>query len=62
MKNIQRHKRREDMADMTVSKILEEVIDSMCDKYCKYPEQYKDDNEDDLYAKHCDKCPLNKLI
>lgn len=47
---------------MTVSKILEEVINSMCDEYCKYPEQYKDDNEDDLYTKRCDKYPLNKLI
>jgi hypothetical protein len=50
------------MEDVTVSKILSEVVESICDEYCKYPEQYKGDNEDDLYSEHCDKCPLNKLI
>lgn len=45
---------------VTVSSILEEVINDMCDKYCKYPEQFTGDEEDELY-KICDSCPLNKL-
>lgn len=50
------------MEKETVHNILVEVIDEMCDKYCKFPEQYRGDDEDELYEKHCDGCPLNRLI
>lgn len=43
----------------TIYKIMEEVVTEMCDKYCKYPESVKE--EDELYE-ICEKCPLNKLI
>ena len=42
--------------------ILEEVINEMCNKHCKFPDMYTEENEDDLYKEHCDNCPLNKLI
>lgn len=43
----------------TVTGILHEVIQKMCDEYCKYPEQYKGEDEDKLYEEKCDNCPLN---
>lgn len=43
----------------TISDILEEVKEQMCDKYCKYSEQAKD--EEELWNEICDKCPLNRL-
>ena len=46
----------------SVHNILEEVIEEMCEKHCKFPEMYTGENEDELYEKHCDGCPLNKLI
>ena len=45
----------------TVSAILEEVIQSMCDNHCKFPDMYSEADEDKLYEEHCDKCPLNLL-
>lgn len=50
------------MADATVSKIIEDVVESICDNYCKYPEQYAEADEEKMYEERCDKCPLNKLI
>lgn len=53
--------------ETTVGKILEEVIDTVCNCYCKFPEEYarKYENETDaeefLYKEKCDKCILNKL-
>ena len=49
------------MEEKTVSKIMEEVIEEICDKYCKFPTIYEGKDEDELYDKHCDKCPLNRL-
>lgn len=37
---------------------MEEIMESICDNYCKYPEQCFD--EDDLVDK-CIECPLNNL-
>lgn len=45
----------------TVTDILHEVIQKMCDEYCKYPEQYTGEDEDKLYEEKCDNCPLNLL-
>ena len=45
----------------TVVNIIHEVIESICNEYCKFPEQYTEDNEENLYSEHCEKCPLNKL-
>ena len=45
----------------TLYNILNSVIEEMCDKYCKYPESY-DEDDDKLYEERCDNCPLNRLI
>lgn len=48
-----------------VSEILDHMAGEICDKYCKWPEQYKDDTgeelETKLYDEHCEKCPLNMI-
>ena len=45
----------------TVSDILEEVKQEICDDYCKYPIQV--DSKEDLFADDspCMTCPLSKL-
>lgn len=45
----------------TITDILEEVKQEMCDGYCKYPTQV--DNREDLFADDspCMECPLTKL-
>ena len=42
----------------TIPEIVEEVKIAMCDNYCKYPNEIKDDEE--LYH-ICEKCPLCML-
>ena len=39
---------------------LEEVKQEMCDRYCKWPAEYGD-RDDDLWKEKCDHCPLSKL-
>lgn len=52
---------------MTVTKILDEVIKDICDKYCKFPEKYgakypdKEEAGEKMMCEQCDKCPLNRL-
>ena len=49
----------------TVCGILEEVMNTVCDKLCKYPQEYADKyGEDDerMYEEVCDKCILKKII
>ena len=48
--------------DKSITEILEEVKEAMCDDYCKYPNM-KNDNEDWLFEKGspCETCPLNRL-
>lgn len=44
---------------MSVTDIIEEVKTDICDKYCKYPEQY--DNYDEMLRDVCENCALNRL-
>ena len=52
----------------TAVDIISEVIQTMCDKHCKYPKEYLDkyvneeEAEEHLYSECCDKCVLNKLM
>ena len=51
----------------TVINILQEVVDKMCDEYCKFPVEYQkkyktEEVEEKLYCEKCNKCILNKLI
>ena len=43
----------------TVTGLLQEIADDFCDNYCKFPNQY--DDEEELMVRHCDQCPLNKI-
>ena len=40
---------------------LEKIKYEVCDKLCKYPEQYTPDEWDEVMCEICDDCPLNKL-
>lgn len=44
----------------TVSDILNDVCSAFCNEYCKWPGQYTEDQEEELY-KHCNECPLNRI-
>lgn len=46
-------------AQKTALEIIEEVKSDICDKYCKYPEQY--DNNDEMLRDVCEACALNRL-
>ena len=37
----------------------EDVVSDMCDHYCKFPGEVKDE---DLLNEICEGCPLNKLM
>lgn len=51
------------MKPKTVTDILIEVQEAICADYCKYPEQYEGENEDEdaLIRDHCNSCPLGWL-
>jgi hypothetical protein len=49
-----------------VTEILDHVGYEICQNYCKYPEQYKDEKtgeelETKLYEEHCKNCPLGLI-
>lgn len=65
--------RQKTMADQNqkpITRILIEVVDEICDNYCKYPAMMLSENqeeeadmlEDMLYEQYCANCPLTKLI
>lgn len=37
---------------------IKEIVEKMCDKYCKYPELI---DEMEILVNICDHCPLNDL-
>ena len=47
------------MENKTIPEIIEEIKEQICDKYCKYPGEYKD--PDELIEKECENCPLCRL-
>lgn len=40
--------------------INQEIAETMCDHYCKFPEAY--DDEDRMHVEKCEECPLNELV
>lgn len=44
----------------TIIGLLYSLATDICDNYCKYPERYTEDEEEQL-LKHCEDCPLNML-
>ena len=48
----------------SVVNILEEVVDDICNNYCKWPEKWDEEKEGKELSDSeiCDNCPLNKLV
>lgn len=44
----------------TISEIVSDVAELMCNKYCKYPNMYED--EDKLIEEQCENCPLVNML
>lgn len=44
----------------TVPDILDEIVEQMCDEYCRFP--YEIEDEDRLYKEKCENCPLTRLL
>lgn len=59
--------RRKNKLDMTVTEQLQSIVDTICDKYCKYPDEYmgkiKDVDEAQEAMQHevCEHCPFMEL-
>lgn len=49
------------MKDKSICTILEEVKADICDKICKYPEQYTPDEWENVFEDVCANCPLDRL-
>lgn len=49
---------------ITIPKILEEVVEQICSKYCKYPEIWDEEAEGIELCESdiCRNCPLNRLV
>ena len=48
--------------EKSIAKILEEVCNEMCEKYCKYPDMYSPEEWENVFEDICDNCPLMKLV
>ena len=44
-----------------MKKTIEEVIEQMCDDYCRYPKEWENKETDLTESDICDHCPLNRL-
>ena len=44
----------------TVGKLLEEIRENICSRYCKYPDCFED--EEELHVAQCDSCPLKRML
>ena len=59
--------RHNNRAEMTVSEIVEDIKEKICDDYCKYTEEYlskykdPDDAQKRMLADKCNFCPLKLL-
>ncbi len=62
-----KNNRRNNIERMTISEQMLKIQESMCDKYCKYPELSKETISDPdeafewLQHNYCEDCPLQKL-
>jgi len=51
--------------EKSVTKIIDEVIEEICNKYCKYPDIWEAEEHDDIdlsESEICENCPLNRLV
>lgn len=48
---------------MTVSEMMQEIADEMCDKYCKYPYEWDEEKDGQLCEREvCKNCPLTTRL
>lgn len=47
----------------SISKQLEEIANEICEKICKWPDQWDEEKEgcELCESEHCTNCPLNRL-
>ena len=50
------------MKEKKIVDMLQDISSDICNLYCKYPDIYNKEEEEDKLYEHCDKCPLNKLM
>lgn len=48
--------------EKSIAEVLEEVVQQMCDKYCKYPSMYTPEEWESVFEDICCKCPLMRLV
>lgn len=59
--------RHNNRAEMSISEIIEDVKEHICDEYCRYTQEYRktytnpDEAEEKMTADRCSYCPLNRL-
>ena len=51
------------MVTQTISSLLEEIKEAMCNDYCRYPREWDKEAEGMELAESaiCEDCPLNRL-
>lgn len=50
------------MKEKKIVDMLQDISSDICNHYCKYPDIYQKEEEEDKLYEHCDKCPLNRLM
>lgn len=45
----------------SATKIIEEVIEAVCSRLCKYPDMYTPDEWEEKNEEICKDCPLDRL-
>lgn len=53
--------RKTEEKQKTIYDLLDEVAETMCDKYCKYPESYEG-TYDEMLEEICANCPMCKVL
>ena len=53
----------EEKETRTIVQQLDDIAREICDKYCKWPEQWDEEREGvEIYVGPCKDCPLNRLL
>lgn len=62
--SIRKDKIRQTLEDNSFTKIIEEVTEAICNKYCKYPDIWDAEKEgcELCDSEICANCPLSRLI
>ena len=59
--------RTKNKLDMTISEQLQKMVDTICDCYCKYPDEYRgkikdvDEAQETMINEVCAHCPFMEL-